>query len=227
MPEYMVSMDITFPQEMDVTAIKAVLDAEAVAARPYLDSGQFNRAWARYGEHVGSHGHLALWTMDQGDWALRENASAYQASRIRAIYEGWPLAQGGYTSNLVITELLVNPNDQHQPATAPFLTYANLRAYLTDKGHAASGHGEGLTADLVPGVSIHDHPMSGRNREIHFMVDGQKIAEIGPPTGSEQENAPGYIDLLAEWLGKPVAHDRWKARILRITACCTVPTRTR
>lgn len=112
MPEYMVSMDITFPQEMDVTAIKAVLDAEAVAARPYLDSGQFNRAWARYGEHVGSHGHLALWTMDQGDWALRENASAYQASRIRAIYEGWPLAQGGYTSNLVITELLVNPNDR-------------------------------------------------------------------------------------------------------------------
>lgn len=109
------------------------------------------------------------------------------------------------------------------------LTYANLRAML-DAHDWAEAHnmrsmavtlqpGEGSGASLVPdgSVVIHDHPHSGRPREIHFMVDGQKIAEFGPPDATEgvdSDVAPGYISFLGEWMGQPVHHVEWKNRIM-------------
>jgi hypothetical protein len=109
------------------------------------------------------------------------------------------------------------------------LNYANLRALL-DAEAWANEHGirevavdvrpgEGHAAALVPdgSITIHDHPGSGRPREIHFMVDGVKIAEFGPPDGSEgvdSDVAPGYIDFLGEWDGQPVHHVDWKNRIM-------------
>lgn len=99
------------------------------------------------------------------------------------------------------------------------LTYANLRALL-DSGQRTlpPAANEGEAAELVPGhVTIHDHPHSGRPLEIHFMVDGQKIAEFGPPEGTEgvdTDVAPGYIDFLGQWMGQPVHHVDWKNLIM-------------
>jgi hypothetical protein len=74
---------------------------------------------------------------------------------------------------------------------------------------------EGRTAQIVPGVTVHDHPASGRPSELHFMVGGQKIAEIGPHSPAESGDVgPDYIDLLAQWAGRPVAHQEWKNRLL-------------
>src|ERR1700733_5824593 len=114
------------------------------------------------------------------------------------------------------------------------LTYQNLRAML-DAAAWAEEHGmrtvavtvqpgEGHAAALVPdgSVMIHDHPGSGRPREIHFMVDAHdgnglvKVAEFGPPDGSEgidSDVAPGYIDFLGQWDGKPVHLVQWRNRI--------------
>jgi hypothetical protein len=110
------------------------------------------------------------------------------------------------------------------------LTYTYLRAILdaaawSDDDHAqrsvaitirpAEGNGNSLVPD--GSVTIHDHPGSGRPREIHFMVDGQKVAEFGPPDGAEGQDsdiAPGYIDFLGEFMGKPVYHADWKNRIM-------------
>jgi muconolactone delta-isomerase len=204
-PEFLVSMDITFPAGMPLGEIRALLAEEAQAAKPYLDSGEFARAWRTYGEHEGSHGHMALWDVPDRFYLLDA-------------YLGFPLVHKGYTANLRFQPLMVNPNDPETlPGLPVRLTFAELRRWLDEHGSASSVAGEGTSAEIAPGVSIHDHPHSGRPRELHFMVGGQKIAEIGPETESLQsENvAPGYIDFLAEWEGKPVHHEAWKQRILR------------
>lgn len=205
MTEFLVSMDITFPAGMPLDEIRALLAEEAQAAKPYLDSGEFARAWRTYGEHEGSHGHLALW--DTGS-----------EISVRYIYRAFPLVRGGYASNLRVQPLMVNPNDPETlPGLPVRLTFPELRRWLDEHGSASSAADEGTSAEIVPGVSIHDHPHSGRPRELHFMVKGQKIAEIGPPSDAwgPQEIAPAYIDFLAEWEGKPVHHEAWKQRILR------------
>ena len=87
------------------------------------------------------------------------------------------------------------------------LTYEYLRAQL-DSGHHI----------LTEGVEIHDHPVSSRPLEIHFMVEGQKVAEFGPPGGPGEiegaEIAPGYIDFMGMWMHQPVGHVDWKNRIM-------------
>lgn len=85
------------------------------------------------------------------------------------------------------------------------MTYTNLRAFL-DAGHTV----------IVPGlISIHDHPDSGRPREIHFEVDGVKIAEIGPVERVDTEDVrEGYVSIVEEWMGQPTEHQAWKDRIL-------------
>lgn len=205
--EFMVSMTITFPDEMPLSERRKLLEAESAAAAPYLDSGQFARVWRTWGSHESSHGHLALW-------------NAPDSQFIWETYATFPLVAAGYGLVWEVTELMTNPNDRKSAplvAEAPFaLTYYNLERFLTLHGEGSLSPGEGITATIAPGVTIHDHPHSGRPRELHFMVDGQKIAEIGPTSksGSEEDVAPGYIDLLAEWDGRPVHHDTWKNRIL-------------
>jgi len=204
--EFLVQMDIRFGNE-NPEFIRALLESEALAAKPYLESGEFTRAWRSWGTHEGDHGHVALWTAPSYLW-------------VRDRYDSFPLVRGGYTSLPQITELMHNPNDPGphplHMADAPFpLTFENLRAYLIRYGTRSGVTNEGLTAELVTGVTIHNHPRSGRASEIHFMVFGQKVAEIGPLVASEgDEVAPRYIDLLVEWDGKPVHHEMWKNRIL-------------
>lgn len=208
--EFMVRMDITFPRGMSLDDRIELLRRESEAAAPYLDSGEMSRVWRSYGVHTGNHGHIALWDMPS------EKA-------VQKAYASFPLVQEGYGAVGPVTRLEVNPNDRHAPAQAPFpLTYENLSRHLTDTGQWSDVQQEGLTAEVVPGqLWVHDHPHSGRPRELHVMCAGsggewQKIAEIGPVTESLQsENvAPGYIDLLPEWDGKPVHHEDWKNRIL-------------
>lgn len=204
--EFMVTMEITFPPEMWLKDRRALLRDESEAARPYLDSGEMSRVWRTHGTHENNHGHLALWDAPTEEYVW--NA-----------YNSFPLVILGYGVVESVTWLRVNPNDRHAPAQAPFkLTYDNLERFLTDNGQWSDVTNEGMTAELAPGVTVHDHPHSGRPRELHFMVDGQKIAEIGPLTDAadfSEDVAPGYIDLLPEWAGKPVRHDSWKNAILR------------
>jgi len=211
MPEYLVMMQIHFPEEMPLAERRKLLEEESAAAAPWLDSGQMSRVWRTWGEHEDSHGHLALW-------------NARDISDVESAYFGFPLVLKGYGHVSTIQPLMVNPNDRRSTplvADAPFrLTYYNLRNWLDQQGTKSSVTNEGITAVVVEGqLWVHDHPHSGRPRELHVMASGssgwQKIAEIGPETRGENEDvAPGYIDLLAEWDGKPVHHEQWKNRIL-------------
>lgn len=207
--EFMVMMDIRFPANMTLEARRELLSREAAAAAPYLDSGEFARVWRTWGSHEGDHGHLALWD------AQSENV-------VRLAYASFPLVKLHYGTVRRIFALEVNPNDRTTPAVSPFpLTYDNLYPWLTDHGKWSDVQQEGLTAEVVKDqLWVHDHPHSGRPRELHVMCPGeggwQKIAEIGPVTkGDGEDVAPGYIDLLAEWDGRPVDHDNWKNALLR------------
>lgn len=208
--EFMVMMDIRFPADMPPERRRELLQQESEAARPYLDSGKFARVWRTWGSHEGDHGHMALW-------------DAQSLRVVELAYASFPLVRLRYGTVRRIFPLQVNPNDRRNAPLvaeeAPFpLTYYNLSRWLDQQGQPSGIANEGTTAELAPGVTVHDHPHSGRPRELHFMVDGQKIAEIGPVTqsagGFAEDVAPAYIDLLAEWDGKPVRHDTWKNRIL-------------
>jgi muconolactone delta-isomerase len=207
MPEYLVTMDIVI-EGLPLEARRKLLKAEAAACRPYMLAGKFVRAWRSWGLHEYNHGHVALW-------------NAGSRAEVLAAYRTFPLVNQHYAVRLEITVLHKNPNDPGPDKgnlipSVPFaLTYDNLREWLDDHGTPGHSMGEGMIAEIGPGIAIHDHPQSGRPREIHFMVDGQKIAEIGPPDGNAGEVAPGYINFLAEWMGKPVHHEEWKQRILQ------------
>ena len=102
----------------------------------------------------------------------------------------------------------------------PF-TYGWFRSFLDRNGEASEVPGEGQVAEVYSGnpvLEVHDHPHSGRSVQIHVMVGPRghlvKIAELGPSVPSGEEVAPGYIDILAQWDGKPVRHYEWKDRIL-------------
>jgi len=103
-------------------------------------------------------------------------------------------------------------------------TYAGLRAYLDEHGVPGdSSHGEGRMAELPDiGVTVHDHPHSGSGRELHVMLNGMKVAEIGPPDDSDKrkgehdDNVPGYVDFLAEWTGKSTMDEHYGRLKLKI-----------
>lgn len=215
--EYLVTADITFAPGAPRELIDDLLAQEAVAAAPYLESGQFARAWARYGTHHGSHGHAALWETSFGEqW-------------IRSVYDGFPLVRHGYMENITVQPLYVNPNDPHAKAAqrdrdkwgdhAPVpLTWNHLWKELMRGPREEKQRGENsLAREIAPGVTIHNHPGSGNPRQIHFMVDGVKVAELGPttdtPAGVHEDNVPRYIDFLADWADKPVGHEVWKRQI--------------
>jgi muconolactone delta-isomerase len=205
--EFLVQGTITPYEGMSHREFLAQLEAEAQACQGYLASGELARLWRPWGQYDGRHGHMALWDVD-----MRPMLGILYVQRA---YETFPLVKQGILVLDSIQPLEVNPNDPAQPASQrPDLRmdYATLRALL-DEHHA---HGEAQGLELCPGVSIHDHPGTDRSLQIHFMVSGQKIAEIGPPAGDSGESVVGgYIDFLAEWMGRPVLHEQWKQRIMR------------
>src|SRR5882724_496014 len=123
--EFIVEMDIHFGNELP-EVIDNLLEREAVACRPFFESGEFARAWMTWGQHFGDHGHMALW-------------SAGSAEYVRSAYSRFPLVQCGFTFGFHITPLYENPNDPGAHpllmADAPFpLTYENLHRFLMRHG---------------------------------------------------------------------------------------------
>lgn len=218
MTDFMVEMDIAFPVGMTSPEVRALLDTEALAIKPYVEAGEFQRVWRTYGNPFWNHGHLALWSGDIAE------------DYIRRTYSLFPLVKAGYGTVRSVRELSPNPNDPGAKASysplpgeldsVPF-TYGWFRSFLNHNGEASEVPGEGLVAEVYSGspvLEVHDHPHSGKSVQIHVMVGQRgnlvKIAELGPSVPSGEEVAPGYIDILAEWEGKPVAYYAWKDRIL-------------
>lgn len=207
--EYLVTGDITIA-DMTPADRHLILTLEAAACKPFMDAGLFVRAWRTYGDHDTDHGHAALWRAD--DITVVDDA-----------YRTFPLVK---TTRLdyKITPLMTNPNDPGSPATELDMipmTWFTLNQVITAGGaeHAtAPEHGVWIVPKVV---SVHKHPESEDPEQIHFMVHDpdtgaqQKVAELGPPSGDAEHRAPGYIDFLAQWAGRPVLHSRWVERIRR------------
>jgi muconolactone D-isomerase len=195
---FLVRMDLKLPEVSGMREANLYRE-EAEAAKPYLDSGEFSRVW----RVPGTRNHVALWDVKD-------------AQTIHDAYTSFPMFPW---MTVTVEPLCVNPNDPGEPASdLPDLpmTWASLNQYYRE--HRSEQHvsaiGEGGSVDLTPDVSIHTHPTSQFPAEIHFMVGGQKVCELGPDVNLNNEpKAPGYIDFLSEWEGIPVLHRRWKARI--------------
>lgn len=211
MPEFLVHMEFNFPQSWasDRDAGGHVMQdhytAEANRAAELASAGLFKRVW----RVPGRRGHISLWECANVDI-------------LHQCLESWPMFD---YMDITVTALAINHNDPGGVAEGlPGIkfTYTHLRRLLDKHG----AHGETHGYELGEGISIHDHPGTDRGLQIHVMCQGQKIAEIGPPTDhpgligpaaqddSQEATIPGYIDLLAEWAGRPVIHARWQQRIL-------------
>lgn len=204
MPMFLVRMDLKFPAQYpsageETWVAERITDlyaAEARAAKPYLDSGQMSRVF----RVPGTRNHIALWDVPG-------------VQVIHDAYTSFPMFPW---MTVKIEALCTNPNDPGTPAADlpnVKMTYRDLRIILD--GAKRSGENKAMEHgyELVPGVSIHDHPGTDRGRQIHFMVDGQKLCELGPVDNEGEGIGPGYVDFLAEWFGKPVRHAQWEARI--------------
>lgn len=200
--EFLVHMEFNFPPTWTPEVMQQHYLDEAGRATELADAGLFKRVW----RIPGRRGHISLWECDDAD-------------QLHRALETWPMWMW---MDVQVTPLAVNHNDpggvaEDLPGTP--ITWRVLYNMLYRHGTASplADQHEGQTFTLVEGVTIHDHPHSGRPHEIHFMVDGQKVAELGPDTAGEKEEdvAPGYIDFLAEWEGRPVRHARWQRRIER------------
>jgi len=133
---------------------------------------------------------------------------------VRWMYMKFPLVERGLFQVVSVRPLHVNPHDPGTPASdlpGVRLTYDYLRGIIDSQ---PGGHAESPGIEIAPGVTIHDHPGTDRALQVHFMVDGQKVAEIGPQHGPKAESVvPGYIAFLAEWENRPVRHRQWKRRL--------------
>lgn len=214
--EFLVYFHIEFPPGMgrsNPAAIERIYAEEAEAAKPYFESGIFKRVW----RIPGSRDHWALW-------------EAPDAETVHQAYASFPMYQGGFGTVTQFYALAINPNDPGPDGTGGLLatsipeasvnlTWQPLNNFLLLHGHAGNAsEGESRSVDLMPGVSIHNHQHAGRRAQIHFMVDGVKIAEIGPPDDQGEEVKPGYIDFMAEWESRAVKSrtvDTWVRRIKR------------
>jgi len=199
MSEFLVHMQFRFPQSLwdDPTRMQALYTREGKRAAELAQAGLLKRVW----RIPGRTAHISLW-------------EAADATALHEALMSWPM--WGYMHDIEVTPLAAKHNDPSGMAEdLPGIkfTYDHLRPLL-DEHHA---HGEGQGLDLGAGISIHDHPDTDRGLQIHVMVDGQKVAEIGPPAqpeyGAEESVVPGYIDFLGEWEGRPVRHERWVQRI--------------
>lgn len=213
MPEFLVHFEINLPAGLPESDRERIYADEAKAAQPFFDNGTFTRTW----REPGQRHHWAIWNAPDADYVHRA-------------YEQFPMFKLNW-GRATVYPLAINPNDPGYPAQDRpdvAMTYPVLRRMLDEAKHArevaASITGPDTeTEDAAPegglwiatGVSIHDHPGSDRGRQIHFMVDGQKLAELGPLADEGEKIGPGYVDFLAEWFGKPVIHRKWEARIRR------------
>lgn len=202
MPMFLVRMDLKFPADfppfaVPESAVEGLYADEAKSAKPYLESGQMSRVF----RVPGTRNHVALW--DVADVQVIHDA-----------YTRFPMFPW---MTVTVEPLCTNPNDPGTPASDlpdVKMSYYVLRTMLDRaKTDPSNLHGVENGLELVPGVSIHDHPGTDRGRQIHFMVDGQKLCELGPRKDEGEAIGAGYIDFLAEWFGKPVRHAQWEARI--------------
>lgn len=198
MPEFLVHFEITLPPGLPESERERVYAEEAQAAQPFFDNRTFTRVW----REPGTRNHWAVWDAPDADYVHRA-------------YETFPMYLLNW-GRATVTALAVNPNDPGEPAAdRPDLkmTYPVLRRLLDESraAHTDTATENGL--ELCPGVSIHDHPGTDRGRQIHFMVNGQKLAELGPVKDEGEGIGPGYVDFLAEWFGQPVIHDKWRTRL--------------
>lgn len=196
--EFLVHMKLRLPSDWPLERQNDIYAEEAESARRYLDSGQFAHVW----REPGTRNHYAIW--DVAD-----------VQTVHDAYSNFPMFPW---MTVAVTPLCRNGNSPDQPAMEQpgvSMTYPVLRMML-DAAHR-SGIADAMEGglELCPGVSVHDHPGSDRGRQLHFMVDGVKVAELGPETAEGESGVgPGYVDLLQEWQGKPVRHKRWQQRIL-------------
>jgi muconolactone delta-isomerase len=200
MPEFLVKFDIALPPGLSETDRRFVYAAEALAAQAFFDNGTFSRVW----REPGTRNHWALWNAPDADYVHRA-------------YETFPMFTRNW-GRATVYPLAVNPNDPGEPAAdrpEVKMTYPVLREMLDVA--KASGWNTAMEngLEIADGVSVHDHPGSDRGRQVHFMVEGQKLAELGPINDEGEKIGPGYVDFLAEWAGKPVIHRKWEARIRR------------
>lgn len=207
MPEFLVHFEINLPVGLSEHSRERIYREEAEAARPFLENGTFARVW----REPGQRHHWAIWDAPDADYVHRA-------------YETFPMFKLNY-GRATVYPLAVNPNDPGYPAQdRPDLkmTWASLSAYYDSQpgtvpapGSPQAARHETKTVMLTPTVSIHMHD-GVFPREIHFMCDDVKVAELGPDENLHGEpKAPRYVDILAEWDGAPVAWRKWKARILQ------------
>ncbi len=192
MPEFLVHMKLNFPPGMKRPEMQRLYHKEARRAAELATAGAFLRVWRIPGQTA----HISLW-------------EARDATALHEMLESWPMFS---YMDLTVTPLAVNRNDPGGAADELpeiMFTYPVLRELL-DAHHA---HSEEHGLDLGAGVSVHDHPGTDRGLQVHVMVDGQKVAEIGPRAAGGESVAPAYVDFLAEWEGRPVRHARWQRRI--------------
>lgn len=202
MPEFLVHFEITLPVDLPDTEREKVYAAEKEACGPYFAEGTFKRVW----RVPGCRSHVALWDAPDADY-------------IHQAYESFPMYQRNWGRVTRMQPLAVNPNDPGQPSTerpdVP-MTYPYLRTLLDQAKNSGTNGAMEHGLELCPGVSIHDHPGTDRGRQLHFMVDGQKLAELGPLSDEGEDGVgPNYVDFLARWQGRPVRHAQWEARIRR------------
>lgn len=203
MPEFLVHMELKLPSNLGDTWYRDVYEQEALAAKPYLESGQFARVW----REPGTRNHYAIW--DVAD-----------VQTVHDAYTNFPMFPW---MTVTVTALCTNPNDPGTPAAErPDLkmTWASLNEFYNAEpglplSDNAKAHGEGKTVMITDKVSVHKHPGSPFPEEFHVMHGDVKIAELGPDENRYDEpKAPRYVDILAEWDGVPVGWQKWKARIL-------------
>jgi muconolactone D-isomerase len=202
MSMFLVHMELKLPPNLTPAQEHVLYKSEAKMAKPYLDSGEFARVW----REPATRNHWALWDVPD-------------VEVIHRAYTSFPMYPW---MTVTVHPLCVNTNDPREPARdlpGIKMTYGALRYLLDDA--KAHGKNNGLEDGLMlsPTVSIHDHPNADRGRQLHFMVnDGsgwQKIAELGPALDEGEKGVgPGYVDFIAEWQGRPVLHQKWKARIM-------------
>lgn len=194
MMEFTVRIVFKFPPELlaDEKKLAELYRQEGEYAAGLANAGLLKRAW----RIPGCKEHLSLW----------EAPDATILHKAITQFPMWP-----YMDTVHVTPLAYNHNDPGSPDESfpdVQITYSTLFEMLNNG-----------VSTLGDRVSFHQHPESRRPREIHFMVDGQKVAEFGPvspaPPGVVEDVVPNYIDFLAEWGDRPVSHSRWVARIRR------------
>jgi muconolactone delta-isomerase len=213
--EFLVKFLIDFPPGMPQAEIDLLYEREAEAAAPLIRERLFRRVW----REPGTRNHFALWWVPDADFLHRA-------------YSGFPMWKAGFGRVAWVQPLAVNPNDPGWPVQiapngfAEELVWANLYRMVEQSTlpprPGSGGEAPYVVAEITPApeMSLHVHPDGPDPFEVHVMVDGQKLAEIGPPAGyyaanpdARHSKADGYVSMIGLWMGQPVMHEHWARRI--------------